>query len=134
MADKWKYKQFINHESGRRDFEKWINNEISPTAKAFIHEAMDSIEIMEQLDYPALKLQGYKEIWEIKVKADNKQYRPLFCIGQTDKEIWLLIGATKTGSKGRTKWKPSSAPKTAEKRRKYAINDRRHIIDYIRRT
>lgn len=129
----WIFKQYIS-DAGRMEFEEWVNEQ-PKAAKAAIHETMDQIEIREQLGFPhTKKLKGYDEIWELKTRADNVQYRPLFCEGTEEREICFLIGATKTGGRRgkNTKFKPINAPKTAEKRRKLILKDRRYIVEYRR--
>lgn len=126
----WFFKSFVT-DSGRSVFQLWMDSQTA-NVRATIHETMDQIEIASKLGPPfTKKLVGYNTIWELRAKADNTQWRPLFCLG-IDGEIIFLIGATKTGDKKKTKWDPINAPETAEKRCKLLSIDRRHIGEYKR--
>jgi hypothetical protein len=127
----WFFNSFLT-DLGHDVFKMWMDSQ-SINAKATIHEIMDHIKIRQSLGKPfTKKLKGYKDIWELVAKADNKQYRPLFCLGPNKGEIIFLIGATKTGDHRKTKFDPIHAPNTAEKRRKIALENRRHIGEYKR--
>jgi len=126
----WSFKSFIT-DSGRNVFKVWIDAQ-PKNARAIIHTTLDHIEIRQTLGMPfTKKLEGYKNIWELRAKADNKQYRPLFCLGP-NKEIIFLIGATKTGDQKKTKFDPIHAPTTAEARCKLISENRRYICEYKR--
>ena len=127
----WKFRSFIKN-NGRNDFQEWMDCE-SAKVRATIHEVMDNIEINPTLGPPwARKLKGFTEIWELKAKVDNIQYRPLFCIGPDAGELVFLVVATKTGDSNKTKFNPINAPKTAEQKRKLIFKDGEYIGEYKR--
>lgn len=126
----WNFKEYKS-DAGHKEFTKWIEEQ-PKEAKAAIHVTMEQVEIRKLLGPPFTeKLSGADDIWELKAKAANIQYRPLFCLGQPG-EIIFLIGATKTGDRRKVKWNPSSAIQTAGKRRKLVLADRRYVDEYKR--
>ena len=126
----WSFKSFVT-DSGRNVFQLWMDSQ-TISVRATIHETLDQIEILPKLGPPfTKKLVGYDAIWELRAKADNTQWRPLFCLGLNG-EIIFLVGATKTGDKKKTKWDPINALETAEKRHKLISGDRRYISEYKR--
>ena len=74
----------------------------------------------------AAKLEGYDNIWEVRVKSEKIQYRPLGCSGPGDKVFSLLIGAREKGSH----FEPKDAPKIAEKRRNLVYQDEKYLNEY----
>ncbi|MCJ7546110.1 MAG: type II toxin-antitoxin system RelE/ParE family toxin [Deltaproteobacteria bacterium] len=72
------------------------------------------------------KLTGYANIWEIRVKSENVQYRPLGCCGPGDKVFSLLVGAREINKR----FDPKDAPKIAEKREKLVYQDEGYLNEY----
>ena len=73
------------------------------------------------------KLKGYEEVYELRIVFNNVQYRPLGCMGPDDKEFTILVGATE---KGKGRFQPPNAPKTAQERRKIVLEDRRRVHEH----
>jgi len=108
-----------------------------------IHEWIDNLPIRaqvaidERIRFLALggiwpcqyarKLRGYYKIWEIRVKSENIQYRPLGCFGPGKNVFSILIGATKKNNR----FIPPNAPKTAEKRKQLIYQDEGYLNEYF---
>ena len=73
------------------------------------------------------KLRGYEEVYELRIVFNNVQYRPLGFKGPGEKEFTILVGATE---KGKGRFQPPDAPKTAEERRKIVLSDRRRVHEH----
>jgi hypothetical protein len=59
----------------------------------------------------------YKGVGEVLFDFKNVPYRPLGFFGKESNQFTILIGCKKTRArKGKTKWKPPSAPETAVRR------------------
>jgi len=74
----------------------------------------------------AAKLKGYDSIWEIRVKSENIQYRPLGCFGPGENVFSILIGAIEKNNR----FVPKDAPKIAEKRKQLIYQDERCLDEY----
>ena len=78
------------------------------------------LERMETLDRPHVGvIHGFEKIYEIVVKCDGVQYRPLGTYGPGRRDFTLLVGAIEKGGG----LEPRSAPRTAEERRIEVLND-----------
>jgi len=75
----------------------------------------------------AAKLGGYDKIWEIRVKSENIQYRPLGCFGPGENIFSILIGATKKNNR----FVPKDAPKIAIKRKQLINQDEGYLNEYF---
>jgi hypothetical protein len=125
----WSFKVFVKR-SGRDSFEEWLTS-IDVEAEERIRAMIRRLSVMEKWEKPYFSgLKGYKDIYEIRVNANNVQYRPLGCFGPERKTFVLLIGASKTSKKRKTIWSPKNAPKTANKRRELILEDRRYVGGY----
>ncbi len=72
----------------------------------------------------------YKGIGELRFDFNKVKYRPLGCFGPQSDQFTILIGCRKARArKGRTIWKPSSAPETAALRRQHLIQEERCIYE-----
>jgi hypothetical protein len=121
----WSFKVFVKP-NGRDTFEEWITS-IDLDAEERIRAMIRRLSVMKTWGRPYFSgLKGHKNICEIRVKAKDKQYRPLGCFGPGPQVFTLLIGASKKGKV----WSPSKAIKTAEKRLKLVFEDRRYIGEY----
>lgn len=70
-------------------------------------------------------------IGEIRFEFRNVPYRPLGCFGPEPDQFTILIGCRKSrGRKGKTKWKPPSAPDTAALRRQQLMNAERSVYEF----
>jgi hypothetical protein len=62
----------------------------------------------------AAKLSGVKDVYEIRFKADNKQYRPMGFFGPRENEFTIVVWAIEKGKV----YNPHDAVVLAERRRK----------------
>ena len=125
----WSFKVFLTF-NGHDVFDEWIKS-LDVEAQERIRAMIRRLSVMEMWERPYFSmLKGYKNIGEIRVKANNIQYRPLGCLGPDPKTFVLLIGASKTSKKRKTIWFPKNAPKTALERRELIFEDRRYTGEY----
>jgi len=123
--DYWKLNVYIN-DSGDDEIDNWLTR-LPPDAEAWIRTFLKLLISQEYLRPPQVKkLQGTKKIYEIRIKHNRVQYRPLGCYGPLYKEFTLLIGADK---KERV-WNPPTAIKTAEKRCELIHHDKKYVSEY----
>ncbi len=108
------------------DIQEWIDN-LRPRAQAAIEVRIRFLALGGNWYPPyAAKLRGYNKIWEIRVKSENIQYRPLGCFGPGKNVFSILIGATKKNNR----FIPPNAPKTAEERKRLINQDERYLNEY----
>ncbi len=73
----------------------------------------------------------YSGIGEVRFDFTNVPYRSLGCFGPSPNQFTILIGCKKTRArKGKTNWKPPSAPDTAVVRRKKLIETGRSVYEF----
>jgi hypothetical protein len=102
--------------AGRSDVQKEING-LHPAVSATFEVRVRYLVNTPKLAWSepqAKKLQGAGEIYEIRFKANNIEYRPLGCFNTSEKEFIILVWAYK---KQRV-YSPAAAITTAQKRAK----------------
>ena len=72
------------------------------------------------------KLKVYDGLYEIRIRYEQVQYRPLGCFGPNDREFTLLIGALEKNSK----FVPKNAPNIALQRKELILKNRSLIHEY----
>lgn len=121
----WTFKVFISS-SGRDTFQDWIGS-LDADAEEKIRATINLLSVTRFWDRPHFaKLKGYRDIYEIRVKGKDKEYRPIGCKGPGPQVFTLLVGA----SKKMKVWTPANAKETAEKRRRLVFKDRRYLGEY----
>lgn len=103
--------------SGENVIETWMRS-IGVKSKAAINNKMEHIlaqtpQDQWHLSRVAAKRKGEPDIWEIKVKADNSQWRPLGFFGPERGVFTLLVGALEKGDK----LQPPNVPAVAQTRK-----------------
>ena len=123
--DYWKLNVYLN-DGGKDEIDEWLTN-LPPEAEAIIRTFLTFLISQEYLREPFVKkLKGSKKIYELRIKHNGIQYRPLGCYGPLNKEFTLLIGATKKGDI----WNPPNAIKNADKRCKLIHDNRGYVREY----
>lgn len=74
----------------------------------------------------AKKLKGYDDIFEIRIRYESIQFRPLGCFGPGANQFSLLIGAIEKGDV----FVPKNAPEVAKQRRELIYKNRSLIHEY----
>jgi len=121
----WSFKVFVKL-NGRDTFDEWITL-LNVEAQERIRAMIRRLSVMKRWEKPYFALlRGHRDIGEIRVKANNIQYRPLGCFGPGPHVFTLLVGARKKMNV----WSPPSAIKTAEKRQKLIFEDGRYLGEY----
>lgn len=111
----WKFRVYVS-QTGRSDVQNAINRLTLEGVTAF-QVAVKYLAIMPITEWhepKAKKLKGYRELYEIRFKADRKQHRPIGYFGPGKDEFTILIYATHK----QDIYDPSSALDSAEFRRK----------------
>jgi hypothetical protein len=99
----WTVRDYLA-ENGENVIRTWLDG-LSAVAQADIDAQIQTIERTETLTRPAWGKLGYKngqdcrELYEIRVKCEGVQYRPLTCFGPGRRMITILIGATERDSR-----------------------------------
>ncbi len=110
---------FFGYESpaGNRDVQRWID-EIPEAAHDELEDTLDYLGVSPRDLWrrPGFDLLD-DGIAEIRFKTSRKQYRVFGCFGPERLQFTMLIGATKTSGKGKDKYKPMNARKTALRRK-----------------
>lgn len=123
----WTIKAFKN-DNGDDTFEDWMEKQ-DVEAQETIRARLNFMSITKTSTWARPYVGNLKgHIHEIRIKCNNKQYRPLFTYG-TGRVIILLVGATKKGGHNII-WDPPDAIEIARKRRELVIKDGRYIGDY----
>jgi len=121
----WTIKVYIA-ESGINYFQKWLDS-LPKTAQADIDERIRLLAATGYWHRPyAAKLKVYDEIWEIRIRSGNVQYRPLGCFAPSNKVFSLLGGAIERGSR----FEPKDAPKIAEHRKTLIFKGKGKLDEY----
>ncbi len=125
----WTFKVFISRR-GADVIEEWLNS-LPTDARARIKTHFAYMMTLKNWGRPyAAKLRGkkYNLIWEIIIKWNKIQYRPLGCFGPNEeKDFTLLIGAIE---RSMGIFIPRNAPDTAQERCKLIHNDRSYVGEY----
>jgi hypothetical protein len=109
----WTFKDYLSA-SGRNEIHDWLNR-LPPASKATLTVLIQNLEASPTLGEPYMKkMKEHADLYELRAKADNIQYRPLCCYGPGRREVTILIGASKKGNT----WDPPAALKTATARMK----------------
>ena len=122
----WTIKAFQTA-SEKNLIKKWLKKQ-PIGAQAYIDRRLRYLETQKIWERPhAAKRKGSKDIYEIIIKWNKNQYRPLGFFNPNQKEFILLIGAKEKN------WRlqPRDADKTAEARRKLVMKDRKYIGRYF---
>jgi hypothetical protein len=124
----WKLKVF-NSGRGSDVIDEWLDS-LPIDARARIRTHLAFLVTLKDWGRPyAHKLKGKNidPIWEIIIKWNKIQYRPLGCFGPEEDNFTILIGAIErsTGI-----FEPRNAPITAKKRCTLIHEDRRYMSDY----
>lgn len=115
----WKFRTYVAP-TGRTDVQNSIDKAkgaITEHLKAAVRYLANTPKI-DWHEPSAKKLQGVKEIYEIRFKAENKQYRPLGFFGPRPNDFTIIVWATKK----QNIYDPPAAIETAVKRRQEVID------------
>ena len=106
---------------------EWCRDELSVEAQAEFDNLLIELAAVPRSSWgmPDFKPFG-GGIFEIRFKADGKQYRPLGYDGPGPHQFTILIGAYKK----MRKWTPLNAQETARKRRREIENGIRKVRQY----
>jgi hypothetical protein len=121
------FRVFVS-DRGTREIDGWLDG-LPVKAKVKIKKIITYLAILDisKWERPYVcKLKGSDKIWEIIVKFNNVQYRPLGCFGPKNNEFTLLIGAKEKGGR----LEPIDAVRVAEQRRSLIFQDERYADEY----
>ena len=111
----WKFRTYKSS-SGRNDVQDAVDGLRDDVLEHFLGRVRYLVNTPNKLDWhepQAKKLKGVAEIYEIRFKANNVQYRPFGYFGPSEEDITILVWATKKDEK----YKPANAIDTADTRR-----------------
>ena len=114
----WRFRTYVS-ETGRGEVQKHIDA-LDVEAAEFFRAAVRWLAPMPASEWhepKAKKLHGYKELYEIRFKANGVQQRPIGFFGPESNQFTILIWAT---HKQRV-YKPAEALDTADRRRKAVV-------------
>lgn len=124
----WKFYDYVD--GGVNVMQAWLSTLGSDekAARAKLHEMVLNQEQVEILKRPTVgKLEDdCEDLYELIFYANGNPYRPIFCIGPGQRELTLLVGATKRRNK---EWIPRNACLLA-RRRKALIGRREHVTPH----
>jgi len=125
----WTFKVFVD-ERGYDLFDEW--KDLPPAAEAQIDVRINLLKVSKTWARPyAGKIRNCRHIWEIRVRHNRVQYRPLGYYGPGIGVFTLLIGAIEKDRK----FIPKAAPEIAENRRiKISTDEKRYTRDYRPKT
>ena len=116
-----KYRTFLDYidSSGRNVIEEWLHG-LPMQARVEINTRIQYLEVLENLRRPyTAMLKGECDgLFELRIKHNKIQYRPLACHGPGKSQVTLLVGAIEKGGR----FDPPSACTTAQDR-KSQINE-----------
>ncbi|MBW7957194.1 MAG: type II toxin-antitoxin system RelE/ParE family toxin [Deltaproteobacteria bacterium] len=125
MDKYWTFRVYIA-KRGEDEFSKWLDN-LPKKARAKIVRTLKYLEVTQYWERPSFsKLTGYKDLYEIRVKHNNNEYRPIGCYGPGRGDFTILICAIEKGDK----FIPREAPQIAVRRSKL-INEPKHTAEFI---
>lgn len=122
----WTFFSFLDR--GTCVIHKWMND-IGMKTKARVKiETRFRYLSLQQTWEPnfAKKLNGYDDIYEIRIRHEGVQFRPLGCFDPHSRVFTLLIGAVEKDSN----FRPRNAPEVAASRRKLISCNRSLIHEY----
>lgn len=114
----WKFRTYVS-QTGRSDVQNAIDSLREPVREHFAVRVR-YLANTPRIDWrkpQAKKLQGVQDIYEIRFKAANKQYRPLGYFGPEGDQFTILIWATKKDHV----YDPAEAIGSASRRRKDVV-------------
>lgn len=81
-------------------FKQWMEG-LPKKARTDISAFIQYLQIMERLErpYTAMLKGECKGLFELRIKVENIQYRPIACHGPKRRQITLLAGAIEVGDK-----------------------------------
>jgi Phage derived protein Gp49-like (DUF891). len=121
----WNFRDYIS-ERGVNEIREWLDS-LPMKAQIKIDTRISYLEATKTFEPQYISaLDGYDDIYEVKVICANIQYRPLGCYGPGRGEFTLLIGAVEKGDR----FDPKTAPETATERRKIVMRDRRRSREH----
>ena len=115
----WTFKVYVS-QNGRKDVQSAIND-LDQAIKISFKTRVRYLANTKKIDWhepDAKKLKGVQDIYEIRFKANQVQFRPLGFFGPGEQEFTILIWASKKGDV----WSPAEAISTAETRRGNILN------------
>lgn len=120
------FKVFIGH-NGEDEINDWLNS-MPSKFRAHVRNVIIHLEITEDMRCKYFEgLTRYRNLYELRFKYDNIQYRPLGCLGPGKDEFIILFIAKEIGDK----FVPKDAPKRALERFKLVQTDRRYVGDFV---
>jgi len=113
--ENWKFLDYIS-EAGTNHFKDWLDD-LPLKERMAINTRIQYLEAVNILKRPdtGMLTGNCDGLFEIRIKCNNVQYRPLACYGPDKKTIILLAGAIEKGGK----LIPKDICKEALKRKKY---------------
>jgi hypothetical protein len=125
----WTFCEFVDAHD-RSGFDEWIDSlpiGVRKKVRVEVNALLQYLALCEAFVFPyARKLHGAQGLWEIRIKVDRTQYRPLGFHGPMQHEATILTGAVEKGGK----LKPASAIDTAIGRMNLAKSDRSFIREF----
>jgi hypothetical protein len=95
---KWRVYKYVK-ENDKCPFDEWYDaRALTDKDRAKLDARVNSVESLETIPPEWVKKYRTTEFYELKVKGDKKQLRPL-CIKLPDKKILLMCGAVEKGGK-----------------------------------
>jgi len=129
----WTYFDYVEG-NGNNQISAWLHA-IPAGARDMFEALLDSIRPFRTLnrDTGTGKLDGDCDgLYEFIFKFEGVQYRPLFVYGPNNREITILVGATKTSRRRRTIWDPPEACDTAHRRYRNLQNETAKVVKHVR--
>jgi hypothetical protein len=121
----WVFKDYQDA-SGGNVILAWLNT-LPKTAKIRINIAIQRLEVMDRLPVKLFKpIPGAgRGLWELRIRAESVQYRPICYHGPGRGEITILAGEREIGGK----FDPLSACSTAQMR-KTEVSEEGNVCDH----
>lgn len=108
-------------------FNKWLKT-IPKGAQMEINVRLRFLQTQQHWERPlAAKLKGVKDIYEIRIKWQKTQYRPLGFFGPNSGDFTLLIGSKEKDRK----FVPVDADEIADQRRNFILQGKGYAINYF---
>ena len=122
----WTFYSFLDR--GSCVIHQWMENAgVKKKAIVKIERRFSYLSFQQTWDPPlAKKLKGYDDIYEIRIRYESIQFRPLGCFGPSPKAFTLLIGAVEKDHN----FIPRNAPEIAVQRRELIYSNRSLIHEY----
>lgn len=108
----WTFRDYISQQ-GRNVIREWIDQQ-PIGAQTDIDSLIRHLEVQRRLGGAQMKkLTGEKGIFELRLRSNRIQYRPLVCYGPGRREVTVLIGAIEKGGQ----FEPRDAQRIARTRK-----------------